>query len=141
MMTRIFPIEPSGETDFAEILRLAKSFDLDVEDISWKQLVVCKREGEIIGFGRTRHYPGCTEIATVGVIQPERNKGVGTSIVKELVRTGPSEMYVTCVIPDFFSRIGFRTIKQYPSVLQKKVDFCKLYDFTDEQIFVMKLLK
>ncbi len=134
-------IVPASEKDMPVIERLAKSFDLDWEDISWKQFLVAKRENEIIGFGRLRIYSDCTEVATVGVIQPERNKGVGTSIVKELISIGPKEIFVTCVIPNFFSRVGFKTVKQYPSVLRKKVDFCKLYNFTEEEIFVMKISK
>lgn len=142
------PILPASETDLPEILRLAKSLDLDVEDISWKQFLIAKKENHIVGFGRLRNYPGpdnsglgCTEVATVGVIKPERNKGIGTAIVNELVRIGPSEIYVACVIPDFFARFKFEKVKQYPPALQKKVDFCKCYDFTDDQIFVMKLVK
>lgn len=132
---------PASETDFPVIQQLAKSFDLDMENVSWKQFVVMKKENNIIGFGRLRDYPEFAEIATIGVIHSERNKGVGSSIVKELIRTGPKEMYVTCVIPDFFSKFGFQTVKQYPPVLQKKVDFCKCYHFSDEQIFVMKFTK
>ena len=108
---------------------------------SWKQFVVAKHNDAIIGFGRLRSYPDCTEIATVGVIPEERNKGVGTAIVKELIQSGPSEIFVACVTPNFFGKLGFQAVKQYPSILQKKVDFCKLYGFKNEQIFVMKIEK
>lgn len=123
------------------IEQLAKELDLDREDISQEQFIVAKRNEAILGFGRLRTYPECIEIATVGVIEPEQKNGIGTLVVKELIRTGPSEIFVTCVIPDYFTKLGFRIVKQYPSVLQKKVDFCKSYDFTDEQIFVMKINK
>lgn len=134
-------IESASQADFPVIERLAKSFDLDWEDVDYVQFITAKRGPEIVGFGRLRIYESCAEIATVGVVHPERNKGIGTAIVKELIRQGPEEVYVTCVIPRFFSRIGFQTAKQYPAVLQKKIDFCKLYDFSDEQIFVMKHVK
>lgn len=134
-------IAPATEKDMPVVEQLARNFDLDLEDISWKQFLVAKKEGRIIGFGRLRTYPDCTEAATVAVIEPERNKGVGSSIIQELIRTGPPEIFVTCVIPGFFTRLGFQTVKQYPAVLRKKVDFCKLYDFKEEQIFVMKVVK
>ena len=134
-------ILPVSETDFSDIEKLAKSFDLDWEDVSREQFLVAKKMNSIVGFGRLRRHPECAEAATIGVIHPERSKGVGTSIVNELLRMGPKEIYVTCVIPEFFSRFGFQTVKQYPSVLQKKVDFCKCYNFTDEQIFVMKFVR
>ena len=134
-------ITPAIETDLDQVLFLAKSFDLDLNDCLLQQFVVAKKKETIIGFGRLRSYPQCTEVATVGVIPEERNKGIGTAIVRELIRLGPAEVYVTCVIPNFFRTLGFETLKQYPPVLQKKVDFCKLYDFSDEHIFVMKLEK
>jgi N-acetylglutamate synthase-like GNAT family acetyltransferase len=134
-------IELTSRNDFLEIERLAKSFDLDWEDASYGQFLVAKKENQIIGFGRLRVYETCAEIATVGVIQPERNKGIGTALVRELIRYGPDEVFVTCVIPRFFARIGFFPVKQYPAVLQKKVEFCKLYNFAEEQIFVMKHVK
>lgn len=132
-------ILPATESDLSEILRLAKGLDLDIVDISWKQFVVAKKGNRIIGIGRLREYPECTEVATVGVTEPERHKGIGTALVNELIRTGPAILYVACVIPEFFLRFGFEKVKQYPPVLQKKVDFCKLYDFKDEQIFIMKI--
>lgn len=134
-------IIPAAEPDIPEILRLANSFDLDIENLSCRYMLVAKKNNGIIGFGRLREYPECTEVSTVGVVLEERNKGVGTAIVKELIQLGPSEVFVTCVIPQFFRRFGFQVVKQYPSVLQKKVDFCKLYGFTDEQIFVMRIAK
>ena len=134
-------IIPAVAADLKEIIFLAKSFDLDLEDVSWQQFVVAKKEKSIIGFGRLRSYLECTEVATVGVISEKRNQGIGTAIVKALIQIAPSEVFVTCVIPDFFLKFGFESVKQYPSVLQKKVDFCKLYDFNDDQIFVMKFTK
>jgi len=134
-------VSPASERDMPVIEHLAKSFDLDCEDLLWKQFVVAKNNDAIIGFGRLRDYPDCAEVATVGVIYEERNKGIGTAIVNKLIQIGPKEIFVTCVIPSFFSRFGFETVKQYPSVLQKKVDFCKLYHFCDEQIFVMRITK
>jgi len=137
----VFEIAVADESDAIVVERLARSFDLDCEEFLIHQFVVAKVNDEIIGFGRLRKYPDCTEVATVGVIPEERNKGIGTAIVNELIRIGPKELFVTCVIPSFFSRLGFHAMEQYPSVLQKKVDFCKLYDFSDDQIFVMAIKK
>ena len=134
-------IVPANESEIVEIQQLATQLDLDLEDTNWTQFVVAKKAEKVIGFGRLRKYPECTEIATVGVIVGEQKRGVGSLVVKELIRLGPSEIYVTCVIPDFFKKFGFEMVKQYPPVLQKKVDFCISYDFRPEQVFVMNLHK
>lgn len=137
----IVSIEAAGLSDGEKVKQLAMSFDLDCEDFSIHQFYVAKSNTEIVGFGRLRKYSSCTEVATVGVIPEERYKGIGTAIVNELIKSGPKELFVTCVIPHFFERIGFETVKHYPEVLRKKVNFCKLYDFTEDQIFVMKISK
>ncbi len=134
-------LTPATESDMLVIEQLARSLDLDMESMSHTQFISAKRNDKIVGFGRLRTYPECTEIATVGVIPEEQKSGVGTLIIKELIRLGPAEIFVTCVIPDFFNKFGFQLVKQYPSVLQKKVDFCKSYDYRDDQVFVMKVLK
>jgi N-acetylglutamate synthase-like GNAT family acetyltransferase len=134
-------ITPAHKSDMLVIEQLASTFDLDRENISNEQFLVAKRNEKIIGFGRLRKYPECTELATVGVIEEERKNGVGTLVIKELIQYGPPEIFVTCVIPDFFNKLGFQMVKQYPWVLQKKVDFCKSYNFNEDQIFVMKFTK
>ena len=144
MIKEQLKILPALESDMPVIEQIAKKFDLDREDMKGSQFVVAKKEKNIIGIGRLRNYPkqtGWSEIATVAVIEEERKKGIGSLIMNELIGRAPSEIFVTCVIPDFFTRFGFQKIKQYPPVLEKKVDFCKSYDFRDDQIFVMKLQK
>ena len=145
MKSQEITIRPATQADMPFIDLLAKKFELDCENMELEQFVTAKRRDEIIGFGRLRKHSGpkemrvsCTELATVGVIPQERKKGIGIAIVNELLRAGPSEIFVTCVIPDFFSRFGFKPVKKYPPALQKKVDFCKSFDFCEEQIFVMK---
>lgn len=129
------------ETDFPRILEMARSYDLDLEDVSYSQFLVAVQEETIVGFGRLRQYPGCVELATVGVEPSERSKGVGGLVVQELIRRGPEVLYVTCVIPGYFKNFGFEEVKEYPSVLRKKVDFCKSYDYREDQVFVMKRVR
>jgi N-acetylglutamate synthase-like GNAT family acetyltransferase len=134
-------IQSANELDMLVIEKQAKLLDLDCEDFKTEQFIVAKGSTQILGFGRLRTYAECIEIATVGVIESHQKKGLGSLIVKELISRGPSEIYLTCVIPDFFNNLGFQLVKQYPSVLQKKVDFCKSYNYRDDQVFVMKLIK
>ena len=136
-MSPIKVIKATAE-DLEQILSIAQSLDLDVEFISWKDFVVVRKSGRVIGIGRLRKYETCTEIATVGVVEPERHQGVGTAIMRSLMAAVPKEVFVVNVIPSFFSRLGFVRVSEYPVVLKKKVEFCKLYNFTEEQIFIMK---
>ena len=84
-------VRPALETDFSRILEMARSYDLDLEDVSFIQFVVAVQGDTIIGFGRLRQYPDCVELATVGVEPSERSKGVGGLVVRELIRRGVVE--------------------------------------------------
>ncbi len=130
-----------NELDFQKVELLAKQLELDWEDASCGQFLVAKEDESIVGFGRVRAYPNCSEIATVGVIKEKQNKGIGLLLMKALINISPNEVFVTCVIPNFFKQLGFIHTKQYPPILQKKVDFCKSYNFCDNQVFVMQLKK
>ena len=148
MPKELIKILTASESDMSVIEQLAQKFDLDCEDMAYEEFVIAKKKDEIIGFGRLRKYyeraeskQHCAELATVGIVPETRKNGVGSMIVKELIRSGPEEIFVTCVIPDFFRKFGFKPVKEYPDILQKKVDFCKMYDFKDEQVFVMRLIK
>ncbi len=141
MLEKSITIQSSIQDDFIEIAHLGKSLDLDTEEMNWNQFIVAKKQSKIVGIGRLRKYENCTEIATVGVVPELQISGIGTLLIKELINAGPSELFVTCVIPEFFKKFGFQATKHYPPVLEKKVDFCKLYNFNANQIFVMKLIK
>jgi N-acetylglutamate synthase-like GNAT family acetyltransferase len=131
----------AAEQDMPIIEKFAQKLDLDCENFHYKEFIKAQKEGQLIGFGRLRKYSNCTELATLGVLLTERKKGVGSAIVSKLIEIGPKEIFVTCVIPDFFKKVGFIQVKEYPAVLQKKIDFCKCYGYKTEEVFVMKLIK
>ncbi|HET7819062.1 MAG TPA: GNAT family N-acetyltransferase [Bacteroidia bacterium] len=136
-------IIPATAQDMPIIEKFAKKFDLDCENLHYEEFIKAQKAGEdqLIGFGRLRRYPNCTELATLGVLSNERKKGVGLAVVTKLVEIGPKEIFVTSVIPDFFKKVGFIQVKEYPTVLQKKINFCKCYGYREEEVFVMKLIK
>lgn len=128
------------KNEMPEIMLLARSFDLDCQDLYYTQFLFAEKNGRVIGFGRLIHYDSFTELATLGVIPQERNKGTGSALVKELVKGGKDIIYVVCVIPGFFARLGFQSVKEYPDLLKRKVDFCKCYGFRQDEIFVMQFI-
>lgn len=129
------------EADIIAIQKLSSELDLDCEDFSYEQFVVVKKEESLIGIGRLRRYAACTELATLGITPKLQKQGIGRLLVSKLIEVGPNEIFVTCVIPTFFLKFGFQQVKNYPLILQKKVDFCKSFDYSDGEVFVMKIVK
>lgn len=134
-------VSKASVEDIQDIEKFAKNLNLDCEDLNYMDFIKAKRDNSIIGFGRLRRYSNCTELATLGVLPEERKNGIGSMIVTKLIDDGPQDIYITCVIPDFFKRFGFIQVNKYPEILKKKIDFCKCYDYKDDEVFVMKLTK
>lgn len=137
----IIEISSPSESNYKEILKLSKAYDLDREEMDREDFLVALANDTVTGFGRLRRYPDCVEVATVGVVEALRNYGIGSAIVKKLIDSGPKEIYVTCVIPGYFKRFGFKRVKEFPDVLLKKIEFCHSFGYDEDHVHVMKLNK
>jgi N-acetylglutamate synthase-like GNAT family acetyltransferase len=137
----IIEISTPSKEHYKEVVRLAKSFDLDREEMKREDFLVALSNDTVLGFGRLRTYSDCVELATIGVVEALRNYGIGTAIVKKLIENGPKEIYVTNVIPSYFKRFGFKRVKEFPDVLMDKINFCHSFGYDEDQIHVMKLRK
>jgi N-acetylglutamate synthase-like GNAT family acetyltransferase len=131
-------VRDAREEEFEEVLRKARALDLDLSEAKCGQFLVASKGGAILGFGRLRRYTDCVELATLGVVKTEQQKGIGSALVKALLKKSGSEVYLTTVIPDYFSRFGFVKTGNFPEVLNKKMDFCASFGFHTTEIFVMK---
>ncbi|HEY6162026.1 MAG TPA: GNAT family N-acetyltransferase [Bacteroidia bacterium] len=132
-------IEKAVRGDMEDIARKADALDLDCTNLSYEQFMVARRNGVILGFGRLKRYYDWSELATLGVVKEEQGKGIGTAIVCELLREKGTDVYVTCVIPKYFSRFGFYEVKEFPKLLMKKYDFCRSFGFAGDEVFVMRM--
>lgn len=99
-------------------------FELDDRTLHYSQFLVALQNNEIIGFGRIREHEGCSELCSLGVIHPERNKGVGKALTKALITKAKQPLYLVCIIPHFFTPAGFVICDQYPPQLKAKLDYC-----------------
>jgi N-acetylglutamate synthase-like GNAT family acetyltransferase len=60
----------------------------------------------------------------LGVIEPERNKGAGTFLCKALLKKAQQKLYLVCIIPHFFMKLGFRETNDYPIAVSEKLNYC-----------------
>ncbi|MCC7302453.1 MAG: GNAT family N-acetyltransferase [Bacteroidia bacterium] len=127
-----------GDGDHDEVLRLSQAMDLDVQNFCIRDFCVVRKGTSIVGFGRLRAYTGFREVATVGVVEEERSRGVGSEVVKRLLEGKQEAIYLTCVIPGFFSRLGFAPVREFPTELIAKYDFCRSFGYSESEVHVMK---
>ena len=133
-------IKPS-ESDFKEICRLIQQFELDNRSLEAEQFLVAADEREMNGFGRIRKYGTCSELCSLGVVEPRRHKGIGSELVKELSHKVRGPLYLVCIIPGFFEPLGFSVVNEYPPEIQDKLDYCISALSVPEPYVVMKYQK
>ena len=115
-----------------------KDFVLDAEDLQKEQFLIARHKNTLIGFGRLRKHKDCTELCTLGVLPEHRGKGVGKKITNKLIKKAHSEIYVVCIIPNFFQKFGFEIVKNYPSSIARKHHLCTTKFIVDEAYCVMR---
>jgi N-acetylglutamate synthase-like GNAT family acetyltransferase len=112
----------------AEQLQTVKNyisqFELDDRSLHHHQFLVAIQNTNIIGFGRIREHEGCSELCSLGVIHPERNKGVGKALTKALVKKAKQPLYLVCIIPQYFAPFGFKLCDKFPAELKNKLNYC-----------------
>ena len=124
--------------DFDLIKKYIKQFELDNRKLSVNEFVVAKENNQIIGFGRIRKHNGCDEFCSLGVIEPERNKGIAQELIKARIKLATQPIYLVRIIPDFFEPLGFEVVNVYPPEIQDKLDHCTSELVVPEPYVVMK---
>lgn len=123
---------------FELIKKYIAQFELDDRSLHPSQFLVASVNNTIVGFGRIREYTNCAEMCSLGVIVPERHKGVGTELSTALMKKTKLPLYLVCIIPDYFKKLGFEICNQYPSELLDKLNYCTSSLVVPETYVVMK---
>ncbi len=113
-----------SDADFELIRNYIRAFELDDRAIRKEEFSVAFQDNELRGFGRLRQHPDCTELCTLGVVTPHRNRGIGKAITAALIKRATGRIYVVCIIPDFFIPFGFKVVNTYPLSIREKLAYC-----------------
>lgn len=109
---------------FEIIKKHIAQFELDDRSLHPSQFLVALVNNHLVGFGRIREHKNCAELCTLGVIIPERSKGVGTELTKALIAKTKLPLYLVCIIPNYFKKLGFEICTDFPSELLDKLNYC-----------------
>ncbi len=133
-----FSITAPTPEQFEHIKTLIGIFELDNRELHPSQFLVALNGKELLGFGRIREYENCSELCSLGVVEPERNKGIGRALVKELIKKARQPLYLVCIIPEYFASLGFNIVHSYPAPLEEKLKYCTSELIVPEAYVVMK---
>lgn len=105
-------------------MEFIERFELDNRSLLKEQFLKIAKQDQLIGFGRILEHSDCSELCSLGIIEPERNKGAGTQLAIELIKKATQPLYLVCIIPGFFERIGFSVCETYPEAIAEKLSYC-----------------
>lgn len=112
------------EKEFQLVCDYIKAFELDNRDLQKEQFMVALFGNELLGFGRLRHHSDGVELCSLGVVAPHRRKGIGRAIVNALVKQAVNDVFLVCIIPEFFAPMGFTTVSHFPDSIKNKMQYC-----------------
>ena len=93
---------------------------LDMSNLDRKQFIIRVVSKEIVGFIRIKEYGKIKELATLGVPRKFRKSGIGKSLIQYSQTLAPS-FYLVTVIPEYFTKFGFKMVVNIPKELKAKV--------------------
>jgi len=129
------------DKEFRQICLFINEFDLDNRGLQKEQFTVALHNNVLLGFGRLREHADCFELCSLGVVTPFRRQGIGKAIVNKLIENSAKNIYLVCIIPDFFIPFGFQIIKEYPAAIQNKIEYCTQELIVPETYVAMLLPK
>jgi len=106
------------------IQQFINEYELDNRNLHANEFIAATNNENIVGFGRLKKHNDCIELCSLGVIIPERRKGIGKAIVNKLVGLTTKNIYLVCIIPEYFIPLGFKIANEYPKSIQIKMDYC-----------------
>ncbi len=112
------------DIEFSQICFFINEFELDNRELQKKQFTAALRDTILAGFGRLREHNSCLELCSLGVIAQHRRKGIGKAIVTKLINNSSKDIYLVCIIPEFFIPFGFQITEEYPPSIQNKINYC-----------------
>lgn len=131
-------IQKATESDLELIKHFIEKFELDNRDIHYHQFLVAKEENELVGFGRIRRHHNCDEFCSLGVLEPQRFKGIAKELVLASIKTATQPIYLVSIIPDYFESLGFKIVNEYPPEIADKLSYCISELVVPEKYVVMK---
>lgn len=126
-LNKMIDIRPAISDDMPFVKRCIERFRLDDEELDYQQFIVAVESKEIVGFGRIRPHKEVYELGCVGVVEEQRNQGIGEMIVEHLINRFPTDdVYITTDLTEYFERFGFKKIEPGPKELVEKLQrVCK----------------
>ena len=125
-------------SEFQQIIFFIGEFQLDNRDLQEHQFIAAFIEDNLVGFGRVREHKDCSEICSLGTLVQFRKRGICKMIVQHLIKISQPNLYLVCIIPEYFKPFGFEIVIEYPEAIHEKKKYCTHELVVPEDYSVLK---
>ena len=85
---------------------------------------MAKENKTLIGFGRIKKHKSCDEFCSLGVLEEKRFNGIGKMLIEARIKIATQPIYLVCINPDYFKKLGFIIVEKYPTEIAEKLNYC-----------------
>jgi N-acetylglutamate synthase-like GNAT family acetyltransferase len=124
--------------DFELVKTYIREFELDDRQLRPEEFLILYVDGKFAGFGRVREHEGFSEMCSTGILPSERKKGYGALLLKALEKKARQPVYLVCIIPAYFEKLGFEICENYPEGMRDKLNYCITGLPVEEKYVVMR---
>lgn len=117
-------IRRAEKEDLSQIIALAARYNLDYDGMEADDFWVAVANGRVVGICGFRKHPDCQELCSLGVDEAFAGRGLGSRLVRALLQETRGDVYLATVIPEFFTRLGFKEAASIPASMVKKAEWC-----------------
>ncbi len=105
-------IRRATAADQAAIKAMVRRAGLDPFNLQWPNFVLAEIDGQVVGIGQVRPYPGCPELGSIVTLPQYRGRGVASQIIEALLYERADTVYLECAgrMANFYTRFGFQEI-------------------------------
>lgn len=114
------------KNDQAELERMLSNATLDAIDVSYKDVLVARQDGEIIACVRLYTHPGSSivEMKNVWITEALQSDGLASFMVRRILKTikkGKVYAIITPSLEPAYGQLGFRYVITPPALLQERM--------------------
>ena len=119
-------VRDAAVKDAATIRRIVRAANINPTGLNWPRFVVAEDGDEIVGVGQVKqHRDGTRELASIAVIPSRQGQGIGSAIIRELLRRESGVVHLTCRsgLQGYYERFGFGRLepREYPPYFARRM--------------------
>jgi amino-acid N-acetyltransferase len=138
-------IRPTTANDRLTTRKMVLHERLDPTSLNWRNFLIAEQDGQIIGIGQIKSYPGCRELGSLVVLKSYKKQGIASRLITALEDQSSYPLYLLCGshLEAFYSRFGYQVIawRNAPTALKLKLIPTLLFRLFGIHVLVMQKLR